>query len=163
MLCAAIWLFFTSTKLPMCTSSARTVPGRRRAYGPMMEAAPTTASSIWQKGLMCAPAATVALMKTLLAPTRTPSPSSTLPSNTQPTSMVTSRPQMSSPRTSMRAGSNRVTPRSSSACAILFWWIRSSWASCTLLLTPATSHTAAGWAEVTATPSATAWATISVR
>ncbi len=37
--------FFVSTKLPRCTSSASSVPGRNRAKGPMMQRSPTRASS----------------------------------------------------------------------------------------------------------------------
>src|SRR5690606_41834501 len=56
------------------------------------------------------------------------------------TTLFRSRPTVSVPRTSMRAGSIRVTPSSIRRRAMLPWWMRSSSASCSLLLTPRVSR-----------------------
>jgi hypothetical protein len=104
-----------------------------------------------------------AFLITQLGPTSTASSSTTLPSNTQLTSMNTSRPQTSSPRTSKRAGSASRTPASISCSAALRCATRSSSASCTLLLTPSTSHSCFGLAVWIGKPSATAMPTMSVR
>ena len=121
MLARPIELAFTSTKLPMWTSSASSVPGRMRAYGPMRALAPMRASSISENGFTSVPAPSVTSRRMQFAPTRTPSPSTTSPSKMQLTSIITSRPHWSVPRTSMRAGSAIETPASSSRAAWFIW------------------------------------------
>jgi UDP-N-acetylglucosamine diphosphorylase/glucosamine-1-phosphate N-acetyltransferase len=124
---------------------------------------PITASVIWVKGWISAPASMRALRITQWAPIVTSSPSVTSPSKTQPTSMLTSWPQVSVPRRSKRAGSARRTPACISASAWRHWKRRSRSASCIALLTPSTSVSLAACVATTGTPSATAVATMSVR
>ena len=56
--------FLVSTKLPTCTPSSSTVPGRSRANGPTWHFGPTIASSITEYGFTSAPSPTVVCVST---------------------------------------------------------------------------------------------------
>ena len=81
----------TSTKLPTCTWSSRTAPGRRRANGPTRAPAPTAAPSRYENEQIRAP-----------SPTVTPAPKVTLGSTTA------SRPRrVSAPKHGLRRHQGR--------------------------------------------------------
>ena len=74
---APIVAFLVSTKLPIFTPSSAFVPGRSRAYGPMIQQAPRTVPSIYENDLIMLP-----------SPITVPAPITTCGS------MMTSRPKL---------------------------------------------------------------------
>ena len=137
---SAICVFFSSTKLPICTSFAVTALGLRRENGPIWFCSPTTALSNRLYGWTTVPLAMWLFLITQPAPLLTLSPKVQSPSIITLMSISTSLPTIKVPRKSKRLGSMICTP-----CFIRFsaWWacqVRSRFASWIRSFTPSISN-----------------------